>query len=111
MAQAVAILFLMTAAFGLAAEYPRAFNSNGQIWIQLTGSQSAFQATHNGTMKSDAHVSPDGKLIVYDVRESPGDNALDQLNIVFLDWSGKELRRFHEVPMKGLGSTCGYGDV
>ena len=106
------VLVVFTAGLGLAAEYPKAYTSNGQVWIQTTASQGPFQATHDGTLKSAPHVSPNGKLIVYDVRESLGENRLSPLNVVFLDWSGKEIRRFREVPMKELAADiCGYGSV
>jgi hypothetical protein len=106
------VLLLLAAGIGFAAEYPKAYTENGQVWIQTTASAAAFQATHDGsTIKGPALVSPNGNVIVYDVRESLGENRLSPLNIVFLDWSGKEIRRFREVPMKELGSTCGYGKL
>lgn len=100
---------LFTAAFGLAAEYPKAILSNGQIWIQASVSDFAVQATHDGIEKSEPMISPNGKLILYGVRESSGSERLLPLNLVFLDWSGKEVRRISEVMMKELGSSCGYG--
>jgi hypothetical protein len=37
-----------------------------------------------------------------DTSEKLGENRLAPLNIVFLDWSRKEIRRFRELPMKGI---------
>lgn len=105
------VLALFAAGLGLAADYPKAYTSSGQIWIQTSATQLPFQATHDGTAKSQPRISPNGELIVYDVRESLGTNLLGPLNIVFLEWSGPEVRRIKEVPMNKLGSVCGYGEI
>lgn len=96
-----------------AAEYPKAFLSNGQVWIQTAASEPPLQATHDadGSFKSDPVVSPSGKLIMYGLRESQGSGRLAPLSIVFIDSSAKEIRRFREVPTQKLGGVCGYGHV
>jgi len=108
----VVLPILLAPAFGSAADFPKVYLSNGQIWIQASASQLPFQATHNGTDKSEPHVSPDGKLIVYGVHESLGEKQLSPLNIVLLDFEGEEVRRFKEVPMKKLANDiCADGTV
>jgi hypothetical protein len=102
---------LLTASMARTADFPKAFLADGQIWIQMSASQAPVQATHDpdGTFKSDPVISPDGKLIAYGLRESIGGNSLSPLRIVFIDWSARETRRFHQVAGKELGGVCGYG--
>jgi hypothetical protein len=104
---------VLAATVTFAAEYPKAFLSNGQVWIQIDASRPPLQATRDadGSLKSDPAISPNGKLIAYGLRESLGPNRLSPLRIVFIDSSAKEIRRFGEGPSPKLGGVCGYGYV
>jgi hypothetical protein len=55
-------------------------------------------------------ISPEGRLIAYGLREPVGPDQLSPLHVVLLDWSGKQIRRFNEVPIEDLES-CGYGRI
>ncbi len=85
---------------------------DAQIWLQLDGDRPAFQATHDphGAEHAGPVISPDGKLIAYGLQELAGPERLSPMHVVFIDWSGKEVRRFNEVPIRDL-DTCGYGRV
>jgi hypothetical protein len=117
----IAAFALLLTAFTHAADYPKAFLKDpcaaaqpcdGQIWLQLDADRPAFQATHDprGADHSAPVISPDGKLVVFGLREPVAPDGLSPLHIVVIDWSGKEVRRFSEVPIKDL-DTCGYGAV
>jgi hypothetical protein len=117
----IAALALFLAAFVDAADYPKAFLKDpcaathpcdSQIWLQLDADHPAFQATHDphGAEHAAPVISPDGKVIAYGLQELVGPGRLSPLHIVFVDWSGKEVRRFNEVPIRDL-DTCGYGTV
>jgi hypothetical protein len=116
----VVIAFLV--AFAHAAEYPKAVLKDNcaathpcdaQIWLQLDADHPAFQATHNprGTDLAAPAISPDGRTIVYGLRKLIDPDHLSPLHIVFLDWSGQELRRIDKVPTDELESPCGYGSI
>jgi len=117
----IVALALFLAAFVHAADYPKALLKDpcaathpcdAQIWLQLDADHPAFQATHDphGAEHAAPVISPDGKLIAYGLQELVGPGRLSPLHIVFVDWSGKEVRRFNEVPIRDL-DTCGYGTV
>jgi len=114
-----AALFLATCV--QAADYPKAVIKDpcaathpcdAQIWLQLDADHPAFQATHDphGAEHAEPVISPDRKLIAYGLRELVGPGRLSPLHTVFIDWSGKEIRRFEEVPIRDL-DTCGYGGI
>jgi hypothetical protein len=118
----IAALILVLAALAHAAEYPKAFLKDpcaaahpcdAQIWFQLDADHQAFQATHDphGAEHAAPVISPDGKTIVYGVMEIVAPERLSPLHLVFLDWSGRELRRIDKVPTDELGGTCGYGEI
>jgi hypothetical protein len=113
---------LFLAAFTHAADYPKAFLKDpcaavhpcdAQIWLQLDADHPDFQATHDprGAEHAAPVISPDGKTIVYGVVELVGQERLPPLQIVFLDWSGRELRRIDKVPTDELGGNCSYGEI
>jgi len=117
----LAAITLFLAAFAHAAEYPKVVVKDpcavsqpcdAQIWVQLDADHAAVQATHNprGASLTAPVVSPDGKTIVYGVRELVAPERLSPLHIVFLDWSGRELRRFDTVTTE-YGGACGYGSI
>lgn len=114
------VVALLLTAFAHAADYPKALLKDpcaavhpcdAQVWLQLDADHPAFQATHDpgGAEHAAPVISPDGKTIVYGVRELVAERP-SPLHIVFLDWSGSEVRRFNEVPIRDF-DTCGYGSV
>jgi hypothetical protein len=118
----IAALALLLAAFAHAADYPKAFLKDpcrdvhpcdAQIWLQLDAGRPAFQATHSprGAEHETPVMSPDGKTIAYGVRELVAAQQLSPLHIVFLDWTGQELRRIDQVPIGEFGDACGYGAI
>jgi len=118
----IAAIALLLAAFAHAADYPKAVLKDpcaathpcdGQIWLQLDAGHPAFQATNDphGAEHAAPVISPDGKMIVYGVMEVVAPERLSPLHLVFLDWSGRELRRIDTVPTDELGGTCGYGSI
>ena len=88
------------------AEYPRAYVSERQVWIQRSASEVAFQATHGCAVQSTPAVSPDRTRIAYGVACVGNDQQITALNLVVLDWSGKEVGRCAPLRMKTLASTC-----
>jgi hypothetical protein len=117
----IAAAALLLTAFARAADYPKALLKDpcaaahpcdAQVWLQLDADHPAFQATHDphGAEHAAPVISPDGKTIVYGVMELVAPERLSPLHIVFLDWSGSEVRRFNDVPIRDL-DTCGYGRV
>lgn len=91
------------------AEYPRAYLSDGQIWVQQTASEPPFQATHDCADKSIPAVSLDRKQIAYGVACVGNDQHISPMNLVVLDLSGNTIVRFSALPMKKLGSNCTPG--
>src|SRR5579863_5360066 len=107
----VLILAFFVAKLPAATEFPKVFLSKGQIWIQVSESDS-HQVTHDeeGSFKSEPVVSPDGSLIAYGYSEKvPPASLLPPLKIVFIDWSAKEIRRFPVIYTQQVGGYCGYG--
>src|SRR5579883_2232818 len=95
-----------------AAEYPKAFLNDQQIWLQLDADHPPLQASHSpgGSFHSGPIISPDGNTIAYGVREPTDPQHMTPLRLVFIDWSGRELRRFEKVPIDEYGA-CGYAGI
>jgi len=91
-------------------EYPRAYLSEGQVWIQRSGSEPAFQATHDCPNKYSPAVSLDRHQIAYGVTCVGKDHLLSAMSLVVLDASGKELSRFTPLSMTRLGDSCRQAD-
>jgi hypothetical protein len=120
MRAALTVLFLPLLA--AAADYPKAFLKDPcarehpcdqQVWLQLDADHPALQATHDpeGAYHAEPAVAPDGTTIVYGVRVPTDQQHLSPLHLVFIDWSGREFRRFEGIPMSELLETCGYGQI
>jgi hypothetical protein len=118
----IAAVSLLLAALAHSADFPKALLKDpcatahpcdAQIWLQLDANHPPFQATHDahGAEHAAPVISPDGKTIVYGVMEPVTPEHLSPLHIVFLDWSGRELRRIDKVPTGELGGACGYGQI
>lgn len=118
----IAAAALLLTAFAHAADYPKALLKDpcatthpcdAQVWLQIDADHPAFQATHDpkGAEHAPPVISPDGKTIAYGVMELVGQERLSPLHIVFLDWSGREVRRFDRVPTDEQGGYCGYSEI
>lgn len=96
----LALLGGLTFVYG--SDYPKAYLSDGQVWIQASESQPAAQATHDCPNKSKPIVSADGR-VAYSVicADRPGG-----VNLVVLDSSAKELYRSEPIQMPKLRVDC-----
>jgi hypothetical protein len=106
-----AVLLLLGVAPVYGAEYPKVTLSDGQIRIQKSAAEAPVQVTH--TRKEDFTsapvVSPDGKLVAYGFSAAGPDGFISPLDVIFIDWDGKEVRRIRHVSIPDLGSDCAFG--